>query len=273
MHIGQVVDLHLIVQGQRVIALAPVVADALFAIDDQRIDIQLLQAGGDAQAGLSAADDEHGGIMIVVSSRGFSQIEPVRPAKIPRIGVAARTLGAELLLKTLELAKLRQQRPGLWRVAIVGIRDQPDNSAAAPHTSLELEDRFDRVGARAHHLARRPAVRIDRKRRRHGAAGVGPQLFQDLVRAVDGLDVPAQCQHVAPVALLVKQGFQRAVIGLSQRGFELRQPVIDGERKIVGFIEHARFSSPAVYAAFSLLRSLYPFGMAQKGREEMPDIP
>ncbi len=37
-HVRQVVDLHLVVQDQRVIALAPVVADARFAVDDQRIE-------------------------------------------------------------------------------------------------------------------------------------------------------------------------------------------------------------------------------------------
>src|SRR5262252_96183 len=37
-HVGQVVDVHLVVQDQRVITVAPVVADALLAIDDQRVD-------------------------------------------------------------------------------------------------------------------------------------------------------------------------------------------------------------------------------------------
>jgi hypothetical protein len=35
-HVGQMIDVHLIVQDQRVIALAPVVADARFPVDDQR---------------------------------------------------------------------------------------------------------------------------------------------------------------------------------------------------------------------------------------------
>jgi hypothetical protein len=36
------IDLHLVVQRQRVIALAPVVADARLAIDDQRVDAELV---------------------------------------------------------------------------------------------------------------------------------------------------------------------------------------------------------------------------------------
>ena len=38
-HVGQVVDLHLIVQRQRMVALAPIVADALFAIDNRVCDV------------------------------------------------------------------------------------------------------------------------------------------------------------------------------------------------------------------------------------------
>src|SRR4029434_6106465 len=96
---------------QRVVALAPVVADALFAIDDQRVDIQLLQPRGDREAGLAAADPEHGGSAVGIAGRGLAQIEPVGAAKIARIGVAARPIDAELLLEALEFAKLRQERP------------------------------------------------------------------------------------------------------------------------------------------------------------------
>jgi hypothetical protein len=46
------------------------------------------------------------------------------------------------------------------------------------------------------------------------------------------------------------QRLQQDRIGLCERVFELGQPVFGGDRNIIGFIEHARFSSPAVYAAF-----------------------
>ena len=42
--IGQVVDVHFIVQRQRMIARAPVVADASMPIDDQRVDAKLMKA-------------------------------------------------------------------------------------------------------------------------------------------------------------------------------------------------------------------------------------
>ena len=58
--------MHLVVQRQRVIALAPVVADARLAVDDQRVDLQLLQARRDRKPGLAAADHQHGRIAVGV---------------------------------------------------------------------------------------------------------------------------------------------------------------------------------------------------------------
>ena len=248
-HVGQVVDLHLIVQRQRVIALAPVVADPRLAVDDQGVDLQLLEARGDAQPGLAAADHQHRRIAVGIFGLGLAQVEPVRAAKIARIGVAARPRDAELFLKTLQFFQRRQQRPGFQPAAVAGIRGQPHNAVAAALPGFELEDRLDRAGAGARHLARRRAIGIDRKPAGRGADGVSLQLLQDRVRAVDGLDVPAQRQHVAPIAVGMKQRFQRAVVRLRERVLELRQPVVHGYRNIVRFVEHARFSAPAVFAA------------------------
>ena len=103
---------------QRMVAPAPVVADALLAIDDQRIDIQLLQPCRDRQPGLAAADHQHVGIAVGIVGRGLAQIEPVGAAKIARIGAATRPLGADLLLEALEFVKFGQQRPGLEPVAV-----------------------------------------------------------------------------------------------------------------------------------------------------------
>ena len=58
-HVGQVVDLDLVVQRERVVALAPVVADALVLVDDERVDADLPEPGRDGQTRLAAADDQH----------------------------------------------------------------------------------------------------------------------------------------------------------------------------------------------------------------------
>ncbi len=83
------------------IAVAPVVADAGFAIYDQRVDLQLLQPRRDAQSGLAAADDENGGIAVGVFGGGFAEVEPVGAAKIARIGLATRPRYSDLFLKPL----------------------------------------------------------------------------------------------------------------------------------------------------------------------------
>ena len=76
--------MRLVVQDQRVITIAPVVADARFTVHDERVDPQLRQAGGDRKPSLSSADNEHRGIPIDILGGGGPEVEPVRPAKIAR---------------------------------------------------------------------------------------------------------------------------------------------------------------------------------------------
>ena len=78
------IDVDLVVQRQRVIALAPVVADARVAVDDQRIDAELLQPRGDAQPGLPASDDQHGGIAVGISALSRATVGPVLGAEVAR---------------------------------------------------------------------------------------------------------------------------------------------------------------------------------------------
>src|SRR6185369_17797925 len=183
-----------------------------------------------------------------------------------RIGAAARPADAELFLKTLQLAKLGQERPGFQAVAIVLIGDQAEDAIATPDVGLEPENGLDRVGAGPHHLARRGAIGGDGKAARRHAARQRRQRLQDGVSAIQRLDVPAQRQHVAPVAVRMEQCLQQGFIGLSERFLELRKPVVGGYRTVVRPVEHGRYPSPAVCAAFPC-QSVYPFGTAQKGRK------
>ena len=79
--------MRLVVQDQRVITFAPVVADARFTVHDQRIDLQLREAGGDRKPGLSPTDHEHRRIPVDILGGGFPEIEPVGATKIARIGL------------------------------------------------------------------------------------------------------------------------------------------------------------------------------------------
>ena len=82
------VDLGFVVQGQRVIARAPVVADARVGIDDQGIDTQVRQPRRRPKPGLPAADDDHGRVTVCVGRRLVTQILPVFAAPFPRERIA-----------------------------------------------------------------------------------------------------------------------------------------------------------------------------------------
>ena len=135
--------MHLIVQRERVIALAPVVTDARFTVDDQGVDAQLREPRGDREPGLTAADHQNGRVAIFIRGGRFAQIEPVGTAKIARVGLALRPRLADMLLVSLDLVERREQRPGLG-AAIRGIGHEPQHPTAAPLRLLEAEDRFDR---------------------------------------------------------------------------------------------------------------------------------
>jgi hypothetical protein len=86
---GQVVDVHFIVQRQRMIARAPVVADAFVPIDDQRVDAKLMKARRNRKSGLPATDDEHGGVTFRKGALFLQTIGPVLRAEVAcRIGLA-----------------------------------------------------------------------------------------------------------------------------------------------------------------------------------------
>ena len=223
-----------------------------------------MQPRRDRKPGLSAADHQHDRIAVGIFGGGFAQIEPVGPAKIARIGLAARPRRSELFLKTFQFIERRQQRPGLQRVVIAGIGDQPHDSAAAADSGFEFEHCLDRSGACARHHAGRGSVGVDRETCRLGTAGMRVQLRQDRVRAADGLEVPAQRQHVAPMAVGMKQGFEQPAAGFRQRGFELRQPVVRGYRDIIGPVQHSRSHTSRLRGVF-LIEKPIPSEIMQKG--------
>jgi hypothetical protein len=243
---GQVIDLHLVVQGERVVALAPVVADARHAVDDQRVDPELVEAGGDRQPRLSAADDQHRGITIDVLGGLPAQVEPVGSAEVARIGLAARPVGADMLFMPVQSLERRQQgpcpqtAPGTWR--------EPHHAAAAPVGGLEREDRLDRLDAGADHAAWRRALRIDRETRRLRARHAIAEAFDHGLSATDGFDLPGERKHIAPMAVGVEQGPELHPIGCRERVLELDQPVCCRPLDLLGVIAH-RFFHVLEYAA------------------------
>ena len=240
------IDLHLVVQHQRVIAVAPVVADALFAIDDQRIDLQLTKPRRDRKPGLSAADDQHRRIVVAVIGCGLPQIEPIGAAEIARIGGAIGPRPADRFLEPFKFVECGQQRPRLERVAAARIGRKRQYAAAAPLGGLEFEDRFDRAGTGAGDRARRRAVGIDPEIRRTGAAAIGLQRTKNGVRAVDRADLPGQGQQVAPIAVGMEQRPQRRVIRFRQRPLELSEPILNPGRDGYGSGQHSALQGSAL---------------------------
>src|SRR5262249_184772 len=228
---------------QRVIAFAPVVADARFTVHDQRIDAQLRQARGDRKSGLSPADDEHRGVAVVVLRGGLAQVEPVGSVKIARIGLALRPWSSEPFLVSLHFVKRRQQRPGLERVAVIGIARESQHAAAATLARFKAENGFDRIGAGAPHIAGRGPTRIDLKTSRTGPVGVRCKLSQNRIRTVDRLDVPGEGQHVAPKAVRMKQRLEARAPWRCERSVELLQPTLRNRRD--GVCSGQQWRSPA----------------------------
>ena len=217
------VHLRAVVQGERVIARAPAIAHARKSVHDERVYADPAERGGDRQASLPAADDQHGGLAVLVALIRVALLLPVRAAEIARIGFTGRPPLADLLLESLELVQAGHDLERLRRVA----REQPDDTEAAADLRLELEDSFDDVGAGPVDATRRraafghgKATRFRRRLLRHHQRG-------DLVGALLRRDRPGEGEQIAPVTFRRKQcrdGF--AALAL-QCDIELTQPLLD----------------------------------------------
>ena len=173
-HIGQVIDLHLIVQRQRVIAFAPIVADPRLAIDDQRIDLQLLAAARRSKARPARRRPP--------ARRDRGRHRRSRPCADRASW--ARENRANRIARAAALMPCCSSNPFSSSSAVNSVQAfslLPSSASGIsrriplprPCSGLELEDRLDRVGAGAHHAARRGAIGIDREITGARAAGVG----------------------------------------------------------------------------------------------------
>ena len=72
----------LIMQGQGVIAVTPIIANAAVLIDDQRVDAKLGQAGRNRQPGLPATNDQNRRVAVIILLGHDALVQPVWSAKI-----------------------------------------------------------------------------------------------------------------------------------------------------------------------------------------------
>ena len=223
-HVGQVIDLHLIVQRECVIAQAPVVADARASVDDQRIDAECAEPRRDGKTRLSAANDQHIRVTIRESRHRLALIEPVRPAEVARVRLPARPQRPGALFVSLQLVERGAECPCFHAVTAV---DEADNATAAAKSGLETKQRFGVLRTGTRDLTRRGAVRVEREVGGADVVRLRAQRRCDRLRAAHRLDGPRERQHIAPIAVGNEEILQRSRVGASERALELREPLLD----------------------------------------------
>ena len=221
--------MHFVVQGERVVALAPVVADALVAIDYQRVDTQRIEPGRDRESGLAAAHHQNRRVVIDIGRRLAPLIEPVLAAEVARValGVAHRARPAVGI--AVQFLERGEQRPGAPR-AVGCVLDKTNHAVGTAKSGLELEDRLNAVGsgpahaARCRTLDRNMEVRGPRARQRRCERSL------DRRRASLGLQPPGEGEDIAPVAVDDETGGRGGSVARANRLAEGIQP---GRRRLL----------------------------------------
>ncbi len=198
-HVGQVVDLDLVVQRQRVVAQAPIIADPLVAVDPQGIDAELGQPCGDREPRLPAADDQDRRVADGESSGCAPLVQPVGPPEIPGMGLPGRPAAAGRLLVALNLDQFGRKGPSPVRAVLV--RAQPHNAPTAADFGLEDEEHLDHLAPDPRDGLRRDASGVESEagclHRDNGVRKRGNRSRG----AAEGLQVPGQRQNIAPVGV------------------------------------------------------------------------
>src|SRR5438445_355793 len=167
----------------------------------------------------------------------FPEVEPVRPPKVARIGLALGPQSADPFLEPLDFIERREQGPRSQRIFF--IRNKTQYSIAAAFGRLELEDRLDRLGAGARHMAWRSPTGICPETSRMGSRGMRFQLSKNSLQAVHRPDVPGQGQYIAPMAVGMEQRLERGVVASRKSLLERRKPMVRNRREGLRFSEHA----------------------------------
>src|SRR2546430_1138107 len=104
-----------VVQGQRLVALAPRVAGPGIAIDDDRGHAELAQPRAESDATLAAANDDCVRLRDVAELFGFAPalLEPGLPIRDGAVLGSLRSPAMLRLLVALEIIQRREQCPGL----------------------------------------------------------------------------------------------------------------------------------------------------------------
>jgi hypothetical protein len=223
------VEFGVVVQGERVVARAPAVADPRQAIDHQRIDIEPSQRCREPEPRLTAADDEDGRFAIGVSLRGVTLLLPVRPAEVAGIRLARRPPFADLLLETLQFVERGHQLKGARRFG----GEETQHAVPTPDFGFERDDRFDDFVARALYGPWWRAPCRNRERARLGPRLPLDQQGRNVFCTLRGRQTPGERKHIAEMAVRDEQIAVHCCIVARQCGIESFNPGLNADRRIV----------------------------------------
>lgn len=176
-----------IVQGQRVIALPPVIAYPSILLDDQVVHAKMFEARCDLQANVPATNDEH---LRVLLGELELQRAPPHPVTLVHARVAVCRSKLREAVEPVEVGRYCDRAPSVVRAV-----HKSREAKAARDTGLKRELHED-----PREVWERLLVRRARKRDIAEARGCKAvvEKFGDAVAAVEGTQVPRQREHVAP---------------------------------------------------------------------------
>ncbi len=214
--VGQVVVPDGVVQAERLVAAAPLVAGTGVPVDDQVVDAELAQPRAEPDAALAAADHEDVGVAVAAHALdlGGARLLP-RHAFAERAVLDALGPGRALvLLEALQLVQRREQRP---RALVV----QAQEPGAAPDRRLEPDPRRDDAVGFGGLLAFG-----DREVRGVGRLHRLLQQVGHTIAVLGGRDVPGERDQVAPERRRCEQRRRPLGVACRERLGEIGQPLL-----------------------------------------------
>ena len=222
-----------VVQAERLVAVAPLVAGPRVLVDHEAGYAELPQPGAEGDAALAAADDEHVGLRGAAEALGLL-LAALLPGRTPLVGAvlgAHRAVLVARLLVALQLVERGEERERLRPVLV----DQPEQAAAPTDGGLEPEPR-------GHHAVRLVGGLVQHEAGRVGALERVLQQVGDALAALDGLEVPGERHQVAPVRLGGEHPGRGGDVTRLQCGLEVGEPavrgVVGGRRGGLGGLGH-----------------------------------
>src|SRR6266487_5546460 len=205
-----------VVQGQRLIALAPRVAGPGIAIDDDCGHAELAQPRAESDPALAATNDDHVRLRDVAELFGFAPalLEPGLPIRDSTVLGSPGSPAILRLLVALEIVQRRQQRPSF---AV----SEPEVTDAAADRGLELDPALvvRPGGAQLVSDCETAGLHLIERLSKHIAYALG---------TLDRDDVPGERDQVAPVAVFNEEGSCGIDVPGGQSPLKVRQPPYRG---------------------------------------------